>query len=338
MNRLNLRDVRPVAAEVLGVCPTDARIPGLVSEAQERMMCRGKWVGSVCRYRFCTQASCVTLPRQIESVEAWALCSAPGMVRDKWYEYAGTGGLRSDTSGCGTVLLDRGTACSFNDMSGVASKINVLPTVAEAAGARILLQGYDENANWIRTQDAGAWVDGEYVAITGATARSTKTFTNLTGVQKPVTNGTVNLFEWPTSTQANLQQLAQYESDETLPIYRRYLIPGLSETSACCGATDACADKAVTLMAKLTHIPVFNDNDWLILGNRAAFKLMMMAIVKERKNLFEAAMAHEAKALAQLEYELSSYEGDGVVPVLRVQHPDLFGGGGIENIVSIRLA
>lgn len=333
MNRLNLSAIRPIAALVRGVCPTDSRIPGWVSEAQERLMCRGRWLGSFIRYRFCTRAACVTLPRQIETVEAWALCSTPGIIRNQWYEYAGTGGLRDEDSGCGTTLIDRGTAPTFDDISGAASKINVLASVTESASARILIQGWDQNANWIRTQDAGTWVDGEYVSITTSGAQTTNLFSNLTGVQKPVTNGPITLWERPLALGTNLNQLAYYEADETLPIYRRYQVPGLPDTGACCGQDSECSDRAVTLMAKLQHIPVTLDTDWLILGNRTAFKLELMAIAKEEMNLFEEAMNHEARALAQLEYELSSYEGDGVVPVLRVDNSGIFGSG-IENIIG----
>lgn len=338
MNRLNLAAIRSDIADVAGVCSTDTRIPGWVNEAQERLMTKGRWVGAVVRYRFCVAESCLTLPRQVETVEAWALCDTPMTVRDRWYEFIdnGPGQQRSDL-GASLNLIDRGTACTYRDPSGTSSLINVVAAVAESASARILLQGYDENANWVRTQDAGVWIDGEYVAITAAGTRSTRKFTNLTGVSKPLTNGPVNLFEWPSTLGANLQQLAYYEHDETTPIYRRYLLPNIANVSACSTATSSCADKTVTALVKLRHLPVFVDNDWLILGNRAALKLMVQAIFKERRNLFDEAAVYEAKALRELESELSSYEGDGVVPVLRVAGADVWGGA-IENAISARFS
>lgn len=336
MNRLSLSSVKPTIARVLGVCVTDTRIPGYVSEAQERLMLKDKWVGTTLRYRMCLSQSCLTLPRQIETVEAWALCDQPMQVRNKWYEYAQNGpGQRRHDLGSPNQLIDRGTACVYQDMSGPTSFVNVQAAVAESASARILLRGYDENANWIRTEYpvAGTWIDGESVAINTTGTRSTKKFSSITEVVKPATNGPVNLFEWPAALGANYQQIAYYESDETLPIYRRYLIPGLADAGACSNAQNACANKTVTVIAKLRHIPVSNDNDFLILQNISALKLMVMAIIKEERNLWQEAMTYEAKAISELQNELSSFEGDGVTPILRLEHPDLFGGY-VENDIE----
>ncbi len=77
-------------------------------------------------------------------------------------------------------------------------------------------------------------------------------------------------------------------------------------------------------------MPVANDNDFLILGNLAAFKLMVMAIIKEERNLFAEAQAYESKAVGELQNDLSSFEGDGVIPVLRLASPDVYGGA-VEN-------
>lgn len=334
MNRLTLGSLKSPISKVLGVCTTDSRIVDLVNECQERLMTKGRWCGTVQRYRICTRDSCLTWPRQIETIEAWWLCETPMLVRDSWYEAVANGpGMQSDERGC-PQLIDRGTACCYQDPSGTSSFINVVAAVTESASAKILLQGYDENAQWIRTEYpvAGTWIDGENVTISTAGTRSTKKFTSLTGVIKPVTNGPVNLFEWPAALGANLQQLAYYESDETRPIYRRSLIPNLANQSACCGSQDDCDNRTVTVLAKLRHIPVTNDNDWLILQNQAAFKLMAMAILKEQRNLFAEAQVYEAKAIGELQAELSSHEGDGPVVVLRLQDSAIFGGGVANDI------
>lgn len=335
MNRLNFSAVKPVIGRVLGVCQTDARIAQYTNEAQERLMLKDKWVGTTIRYRLCLSSSCVTLPRQIETIEAWALCDQPMQIRNRWYEFVQNGpGQRRQNLGSPNQLIDRGTSCLFHDMDNTTSLVNVVANVPEAAGAKILLRGYDENAQWIRTEypGPGTWIDGEYVAINTTGTRSTKKFSSITEVVKPVTNGPVNLFEWVNG--ANFQQIAYYESDETLPIYRRYLIPGLEQAGNCQNtSTDCCENKSVTVIAKLRHIPVSNDNDFLILQNIGALKLMVMAILKEERNLFQEALGYEAQAVKLLQDELSSFEGDGVTPVLRLEHPDLFGGY-VENDIE----
>jgi hypothetical protein len=340
MDRLTLLSMKPIAARVIGVCATDARIPLYLNEAQERLMSKGRWVGTVIRYRICTSESCITLPRQIETVEAWALCDCPLTVRDKWYEFAANGpGQRRSDLGSSMNMIDRGTACVYQDMSGTTSFINVQSAVAEAVDARILLRGYDDNAQWIRTQEpaaSGIWIDGEYVAINTTGTRSVNKFSSLTEAIKPVTNGPVNLFEWPAALGANFQQIAYYESDETLPIYRRYLIPNIANACKCNNAQDDCASKTVTILAKLRHIPVSNDNDFLVLQNRSALKLMIQAILKEERNVWNEATVYEARAVQELENELGSHEGDGPVSILRIIDPDLFGAN-VENEQESRL-
>src|SRR5438046_7656264 len=96
------------------------------------------------------------------------------------------------------------------------------------------------------------------------------------------------------------------------------MIPSLSTAGRCSNAQDACASKTVTLIAKLRHIPVSNDNDFLILQNIGALKTMVMAILKYERNLFAEGVAYEQQAVQLLQDELSSYDGDGVVPVLRL--------------------
>lgn len=339
MNRLNFLAVKPVIARVLGVCLTDPRIAQYTNEAEERLMPKGKWVGTFVRLRLCLSESCVTLPRQVETVEAWALCNTPFPLRDKMYEFVANGpGQRRSDLGAASNMIDRGTACVFREMSTQTSFVNVQASVAESASARILLRGYDENKSWVRTQDppaSGIWIDGEYVAINTTGTRSVNKFTSLTEVVKPVTNGPVNLMEWPAALGSNLQTIASYESDETLPIYRRYLIPGLGQTGACDGHS-CCDDKTVTLLVKLRHIPVVNDNDFLVLQSVSAIKLMVMAILKEERNVWQEAAMYEAKAVQELENELSSFEGDAVVTVLRIIDPEL-SMANIENEVGTGL-
>lgn len=336
MNRLTLGATRPTIARVIGTCQSDARVVSYLNEAQERLIPKGKWVGTLVRYRVCLNNSCITIPRQVETIEAWALCNFPGTVRNAFYEFVENGpGLRTDKCGSPHQLIDRGTACVFNDMSGSNSFVNVQSAVAEAADARILIRGYDQNAQWIRTQEpaaSGTWIDGEYVAINTTGTRSVNKFSSVTETIKPVTKGPVNLYEWPQALGANFQQIAYYESDETIPIYRRYLIPNIANSGTCCGAESDCEDKSVTLLVKLRHMPVANDNDFLILGNIAALKLMVMAILKEERNLFDEAQAYEAKAVGELQNELSSYEGDGVVPVIRFASPDIYGGAVVNAL------
>lgn len=329
MNRLTLGDCRDEVAEVADLCATDDRVVSLVNQAQRRLLLRGKWVGSVQRYRIAVTDAEVTWPRQVTTVEAVSFCDSPGTVRNGWWEFLGygTGQVHGDSQWWRN-LVDRGQACLFTDITpGQTNRqVRVYADVAEASTSYITIQGYDENANWIRTLDGSTWIDGEKVLISTTPTLSTKKFTSVTGVLKPITNGPVRIYEYNTDTTSNVQQIAYYEPDETRPVYRRSLLPGIMEMPTC----DDTDNRCITVAVKLRHIPVRNDNDWLILGNLDAIKLGAQAIQKERRDLFAESQAYWSQAVSELEKELREYQGDGAVVTPRIA-PD-FGGGSIAHV------
>lgn len=337
MNRITLGSLKATIARVLNTCTTDSRIPTYVNAAQLRLMNKGKWVGTMVTYRICVSTeNCLVWPRQIDTIEGYALCESPLPIRNRWYQFASQGpGQLNTTDNWYNQLLDRDPVCAFDELGTdtTTKKIQVSTTVNEAVGAEILLQGYDQNSNWIRTQHNSIWVDGEYVSISNVPQLTTNYFTKLTGVQKPSTNGPIVLSEYETATSLVTKSIAWYESDETLPIYRASFIPGIQNTHGCstcadCDTSDSdCDSNQVTVFAKLRHIDVVNDNDWLILGNPEAIKLMVMAIYKEEQNIFDQAAVYEARAVRLLQEELNTYEGDGAIPTINFEGADSWGAG-----------
>lgn len=339
MNKLRLADVRTPIARALNVCATSDEVVSIANESHRRLVAKGKWVNTIARYRICTSSEgCLTWPRQVETIEGWQLCDCPGVIRNQWYEFqqSGPGLLTSEDCMCRT-MVDRGTRVTFDDIYGTDKKLKVISDVTEDDDAQILVQGYDQNANWIRTLVDGEWIDGEYIDITTAGAFSTNYFTNITGIIKPVTNGPVRLLEYDTTLATVTKALGYYENDEKVPIYRASMIPSLGHRDGC-GNVDEdgeqCETKQITVIAKLRHIDVVNDNDFFLLGNLAAIKLMAMAILKENRNLFEESMAYEAKAIKELQDELSSYEGDGALPTMKQESPETWGAG-VLNYVTL---
>lgn len=327
MNRLRYSDIKADIAEALNVCSSDSKVLTLTNEAHQRLVNKGKWVGTLLTYRICVGTdSCLVWPRQIETIEAWALCHSPGMLRNRWYEFNSQGpGIIKHDQNWFTTMIDKDPVVAFDEISNNSSlkRIQVTADVTEAAGLKILLQGYDQNANWIRTLVGGVWIDGEQVTISTTAQLTTNYFTTLTGVQKPVTNGPVRLAEYTTTV---IKQLAYYESDEQVPIYRKSFLPGMENMTGCDDSSD-CESKSVTVIAKLRHIDVRGDNDWLLLGNRSAIRLMAQAILKEKRNLLAEAAGYEAQATRLLQEELSSYEGDGALPMLKQEGRDTWGPG-----------
>jgi hypothetical protein len=339
MNRLRLADVRTPLARVLNECNSSTRLVDLANEAHRRLVAKGPWVGTQQRYRICiSNTGCLVWPRQVETIIAWWRCDMPGTVRNGWYEVSGNGPglLNSDDMQTGT-LIDRGTSATFDEITGTASKVKVVSDVAESGSPRILLRGYDQNAAWIRTQDAGTWIDGEYVDISNNPNYTSNYFTKITEVVKDSTSGPVRLWEYDTLLGTVTRALAYYEPDETLPIYRASIIPGFSNLhgcGSCCGDDNdsTCTNNQLTVIAKLRHIDVRVDNDFFLLGNLAAIKIMAMAILKEERNLFDESIAYELKAVKELQDELNSYEGDGAVPIIRTESPNTWGAGVLNPV------
>lgn len=341
----NAKDPMSGIARVLNLSPTDARFTGYVNESIQRLIQTGElfW-GTYARYQFCLTDGCLVWPREIAAIESVAVCSSPLTIRNQWFEFIDSVGLQGDgSSGCssgscgwpyggtcgGGNMYDRGTVPTFADIIGASKKIKVYCDIAEAAGAKILLQGFDANNNWIQTEVAGVWTDGEYVSLNAAVPQtSTKFFSSLVSVQKPITKGAVRLYEYDTVLTTQ-RALAVYEPSETNPVYRRTMIPGLSNGSG--DDEDECNTTQVTVMAKLEFIPAIVDTDWLLIGNLPAIKDMCQSIRKAENNEFSESVQWEARAVQALRRELSHYRGHGVVQPIRMV-PRSIGGPAVLNL------
>lgn len=318
-------------SRVLNLDPDDPRYVAYINEAQQRLITRMKSWGTVTRYQICVTNGCLTFPREIAAIEAISVCNSPITIRNGWFEFLENGpGLQGDGSGscsscgCGMDLIDRGRACLFSDIIGINKTVKVYADVAESATAVILLLGYDENNNWIRTETSpgsGVWQDGEYVSISTTPQTSTHIFTKITGVQKPITQGFVRLYEYDT-TLLTQRAIAVYEPDETRPDYRRSVIPGLSQVSG-----GACETKTITANVKLDFIPARNDTDFLVIGNLPAIKDMCQSIRKKENNLLAESAAWEQSAKYELNMELNHRTGSGTVVPVRLPRREVYGAG-----------
>lgn len=299
--KLTFAQVKPLVARVMGVCESDARVASYTNEACRRLLNKGLWAGCYGRFTINTTNGCITWPRLIETIESVATCCSVGQVRNQWFEFLESGYGLLDSKACvGTQLIDRGTVVTYRDMTGgTTSYLRMYPGDASDAGKTVVLQGYDENGNWIRTEVSGTWIDGEQVTLALPYVQSTKKFTALTGVIRQATNTVSRLYEYDGT---NEYDLAVYDPDETVPQYRRSLLPGL------CSQTDS---TPVTVMAKLRHVSVSVDNDYVIPPCPDAIKLMVKAILKEENELIEEASIYEMKAEQTLREQTMHHLGDG---------------------------
>lgn len=340
MNSLTLSLCRPQISRVLGVCESSPRVAEYLNESQQRMLNRpDKPVGSLARYRFCFgTSSCLSWPRFIRTIEAFAICSTPGVIRSNFFEFIGWPngiGLQSEENMPGTMLIDRDPSCAFDDVIATTAaprKICLIATNVADVGKKVTLRYIDDNGQKKYSSIGGVVQEGEQLTLISPAqafpANAVFTTSNVSAlyhVVKETTKYPVLMYE-ASNVPAITKLLSQYEPSEQVPIYRRSFIPGLADMPACENATEDCTqNKQITALVKLQHVPVIVDNDPLVIGNLAALKLMVMAILREEQNRHDEAAILEGKAAREIDGELSSYIGDGMVSALKVEKD--FGAG-----------
>ena len=335
--KLLLKDVKPDAARILSMASTDTRVVDYINEAQERLMYKGKWPGTYIRYELTQSNGAITWPRQLETIEAVSISGSSGTIRDSWFEFLESGpGLMDKAGADALTLVDRGEAPCFTDLDvsdDIDKRIRVKYKNLDN-GKSIILQGYDENGAWIRSNISGTVIDGEKVTFDTTSdpletstgyylADTTNKFQILSAVVKDVTSYELKLFEIEATGDVSERAIAQYEPSETKPHYRRSLIPGLADDNT---------DVTVTIVGKARFIPAVVDDDWLHINIKAAIKEMIMSISLAEKLMTQESMAHEARAESILQDYLMHYIGDGTVVVPRMTGTAASTAAGVENL------
>lgn len=342
--------------QTLNLSSTDPRWLQLLNEALEQLMTMGMWVGTWQRYRIATHDNQITWPRQFQTIQVVDICGIPTPVRNEWYEYLEQGpGMWSACSDCDTLkYIDRGNGFVMFDDLRVESYLRLYPQFAADVGKVVNIRGYDTNHQWVLTNN-GATV-GEDVTLAlpyvdTVTAWMPQVFRE---VIKAETVGHVRAYSfaiddvnWPGSPgNVTLTAMAVWEPSETVPNYRRCVIPTLDDAGGCC--TDASlvgstAKPTVTVQAKLAFIPLSSDLDVLPLQNGPAIKLAMLALTRKERG--DDAGARAAMygvldpvrrkfvdgAIPLLEDELDQHEGYGVTAPLRLERS--IDNAGVYNLI-----
>jgi hypothetical protein len=263
--------------QCINIAPTDSRLPVYVNECVRRLMTRGLFVGCYGTFDISVSSQLMSLPPHLATLEAMSLCRAPLPIRDSSYQFVESGyGIRDETSPNGSGIeecLLLGNFPTAVDVSSTPSVLNVKCDLATDVFKVVTILGYDQNSNWVRTVVAGAYQNGEQVALAQGGGTNTVTqFSKITDVIPPADlDG-----QWWIYQGATL--LNNYQFWETRPSYKRYLIPFIS------GVTTTSR-----VIGRRSFVPVKNDNDYLIIGNLAAIKLGCMAIKSEEEYNFATA-------------------------------------------------
>lgn len=324
--RATLRDVRQSRLpESIGSCVGgNALLLSTVNEAQQRLIMdesqpdEGWWLTyAIMAFNVSRDEPFFVTPRGVARVTMLDICKKPVILRNQFFEYLDFGnGLKPggccNRSTCGTMTAyDRGPVVTFKELAPPNKKIRVYFTDITDAGKRILFSGKDGFGNIIYTQDGFSRATGEFLVFTSPFVDSVNEFTELSGIQKDLTNGAIQIFEVDTVT-TDERLILTMEPGETTASYRRYYASGLPSTV--CGSSTI----QVSAVVKLDFIPVVADTDYLIISNLPALKEECQAVrysEMDDANSKKMAVLHHGNALRLLFGELDLYVGKERVSV-----------------------
>ncbi len=333
-SRLRLYDVKLSRFPgILGFCQSDTRrIADAVNTCQRRLLYAREcgeegWYGTFAEMQFTLNKAnpYLTCPREVARLELVDVCNRPVVINNQFAEYMRFGNGRMPGSCCRsqfwgspwwprmTQAYTRNNVPTFTDLSNGPQYLRVYMTDSADFGKRILLQGTDQNGQTILSQDGLNPVTGEYVYFRSPFSTSTNQFNSITGIQKDLTLGNVQVFQVDPTT-GDQVLLVTMEPSEQTAAYRRYLFDPLCWTSLwqnCCpGATSTTVP--ATAICKLELIPVQYDQDYLLLQNLEALICEAQSMrLSEVDNKSSQAMAvnHHLQAIRLLLGELGHYVG-----------------------------
>lgn len=328
MPRLRLFDVRQSRLpRVVGLCADNMpAIAEYVNGAQRRLVMAKEagdegWWGSWAEIAFpgvSITNPFVTTPREVARVERFDVCQQPVPIRNQFYEYLDFGNGRlpklrcgGDRWHCNMQAMTRNNVVTFVEQSVFPCILRAYATSANDIGAakRVLLQGLDTTDEVIYSQDGPVEVQGEFVVLDTPFIQSTNQFNRITGFQKDVTYGPIQIMQVDPATNDETLLLTM-QPTETVAGYRRYYLHNLPAN--CCSQSTPVQDVTVTAIVKLDLVPVAVDTDYLMLHNLEAIieeciAIRMSEMDNERSQ--KLALIHHINAIRLLNSEITHYLG-----------------------------
>lgn len=325
MQRLRLYDCRySRLPSLLGLCTADTpQIANYVNSAQRRLlMCREAgdegWYGTWAEVAF-NAVSCatpyITMPREIARIEKIDVCSNPVQIQNQFYEYLDYGNGRMPkiwNHTCVVQAYTRNNSVTFVDLYNTPVILRVYATNASDMNSakRVLFQGWDSNDSVIYTQDGFENVSGIFVNISSPFSDTPLSFNRLTGVQKDVTAGDIQIFMVDPTTGTETLILIMQPS-ETTASYRRYYLNNLP-ANCCYNPSLGVLDLQVTAIVKLDLIPVVTDTDYCLIQNLEAITEECQSVrysEMDSESAKKMAAERHTQAVRMLQGELVHYMG-----------------------------
>jgi hypothetical protein len=324
MPRLRLKDIAISRLPgVIGKCAGDsASIASFVNSAQRRLlMCKEageeSWWGTWAEVQFSgisSRTPYITTPVEVARIEKLDICGLPTPVYNQFYEYLDFGNGRmpkmcndSRWNWWSPEAYTRNNAITFAEPTVSQFYLAAYSTNSDdvASSRRILFQGLDANGMKIYSQDGSR---GEYVTLASPFAQTNNLFTTITGIQKDVTVGEVQIFQ--VDSAGNQTQISVMQPSETVAGYRRYYLHSLPPN--CCAIPGAPVNLTATAIVKLELIPAVLESDYLLIQNLEALIEECIAVrmsEMDSESSQKLAMIHHVNAVRLLNAEIGHYLG-----------------------------
>lgn len=290
----------------------------VVNQVVERFLLDGKWRGTFKRVTLRTYGNTLTLPRNLESClgcdpltsQGQNVIGLPLMIYSRWFEFA-AGGIGLTSSNCLSCAI-RGlvqqsdNVQTFNDPTGTFY-IRAKATEVSAGGFT-LAGGFDQNSSELFANITLAFANG--------TTTTTQQYTAMPLIQKVVTTNAVSMYSVDVTSGVETL-LCVYAPGETVPAYKRYVMPS--------------AQDGDTFLAfcKLAYVPAVADTDIIIPSVTGALKLGLMSLQFEDRNDLERAASYMNQAIALLDADMQELNGAEIPPFNMVG----FGAGDVVNVM-----
>lgn len=263
-----------------------------------RLTLSGKWKGTFMFLVIPSASGYITLPPRYLSVLAGKFDHWPVGTFSQWWSYmeAGPGDI-SDTMNWIGRIVDQQDGVVTQTALDSPGGVRIYCTGADV-GKVVRIYGTQEETAQPVVDPSG--VEGENLTLALPFVQSTLHYSDLTGVQKPLTNGPLQAKITPTGGGTEYQ-VAEWQSWESRPSYRRYFIGPASKT--------------VRVLCQRRPIKMISGTDWVIPGNLAALQCGLQALSYEQTGYNDSAMEQWEQAYYWLNQEAKSARGGGQIPI-----------------------
>lgn len=248
--------------------------------------------GGQCRTDKTCGRRCVTLPREVQTVQQVLIGGEPALGFDQTFAFHlnGPGKCRQT---CDWSWIDAGAwHCTYRDLITPAQLV-VYSQFPEDNGKMFIVYGYDANGNKLRREECNQWMDGIRLPVIYGYAipDSTAPFVaRITGILKDETVGSLRLATTDSSGNTGVN-LGVYEPDERVPQFRRIIL-----NRSCDWVRISAIKSNPSFSSQFDRVPM---------QSRLAFLIGLQA--RKYYAAYDIASAHASEAdAARLEFEAQS--------------------------------